>query len=252
MKYQCRFGHIVDSRLCKYHEVYCTPIEEDAPPRRRPRPGSNSSDGWGGALGVLFLGLVIWLGYIYFSRPDGSSSLQLVAPITIAPDAEKRIAHIAVTRLRNSGSGIAGSMSLELWVAPVTPAAGNPPNEVKIGEVVLGRELPAKSYLDNVESDIPIKKVPYTSQPCHLLLRLRETYKNEYYKSIDWVSEPYTIEDPVVFADAQWTRWWERKTMWIEAGLCALLIVAGGAWLMIRRRSRSMREKPAERAEPSA
>lgn len=246
MKFRCQFGHIVDSSFCVIHECYCSRVQEKEAPSPPSQPGSSSSDTWGGVIGVVFLAVVIWLGYIYFTRPDGSSTLELVMPISIAPDAEKRMAHIAVYELRNSGSGKAGSMSLELWVAPVNPATGNAANEVKVGEAALNRELPAKSQLDNVEADVPIEKIPYTNQPCHFVLRLRETYKSEYYRSVDWISEGYTVKAPFVFADAQWIRWWERKVTWIIAGLFALLILVGGGWIMTRRRSRSTSEKPAE------
>jgi hypothetical protein len=253
MKYRCQFGHTVDSHLCVLHGVYCTPIKEEEPPRPAvPRPSSSSSGGWGGVLGLMFLALVIWLGYIYFTRPDGSSRLVLTAPITITPDAVKRVAHIKVYRLENSGSGKAGRMSWELWVTPLNSASDDTANEVKVGEIALGGELPAESYLDSFESDIPIRRVPYTDQPCHLVLRLRETYKSESYKSIDRVSDAHTVETPFVFAYAQWIRWWERKATWIIAGLCAVPILVGGGWILIRRRSRSTQEKLGEPPEPSA
>ncbi|HMG06562.1 MAG TPA: hypothetical protein VK581_13965 [Chthoniobacterales bacterium] len=193
-------------------------------------------------LAILFFAALFGTGYIYFTRPDGSSELRFVSPVTVTFDVQKRQAHASIHRISNDG-GKSGSMSLELW------SLQNDLGEIKVGEATVGKDLRKGYYLEDISANIPISKVPETNKAQALALRLRETYRDERFRSQSRVSDSYALTTRYVFNDNEWIRWWERKKTWTNIALvvvtilCAIFSVTLGRFIQ-RRRLAKIREEP--------
>jgi hypothetical protein len=195
---------------------------EDIPEPRPSQPShtarSSSSEFIGPLLAILFFAALFGAGYIYFTRPNGSSDLRFVSPVHVTFDAEKRQAYASINRITNDGAGKSGSMSLELW--SLTNSVG----EVKVGEVTIGKNLLKRYYREDISATIPVSRLPETDKPQELVLRLRETYRDSRYRSQTRVADSYALTPPYVFNDAQWIRWWERKKNWTNIAIAGIAI----------------------------